>query len=116
MTPAEYASDLSRTYERLHTAKEDAFWTSYMGLADDVNAAQKDLDTKEIEVKRFLQDPQRLKKAREELSRAGREGAPGAVRTALEGWIRTLDAHVMRRGEPRLGPCVRHATNGRGRA
>jgi hypothetical protein len=95
MTPAEYASDLSRTYERLHTAKEDAFWTSYMGLADDVDAAQKDLDTKEIEVKRFLQDPQRLKRTREELSRAGSEGAPGAARTALEGWVRTLEAHVI---------------------
>ncbi|HEX5136061.1 MAG TPA: M3 family metallopeptidase [Planctomycetota bacterium] len=101
MTPAEYVADLSKTYERLHTAKEDAFWTSYMGLSDDADAAQKDLDSKEIELKRFLQDPARLKRTREELSRAGKEGVPGDARTALEGWVRTFEAHVIDSAEAR---------------
>jgi len=111
MTPAEYVRDLSRSYERLHTAKEDAFWTAYMGISDDADRAQKDLDRLEIEVKRFLQDPERLKRTREELARAGREGAPasagasagepGDVILALSGWVKTFEAHVIESAEAR---------------
>jgi hypothetical protein len=98
MTPKEYVLDLSRTYERLHTAKEDAFWTAYMGLADDADAAQKDLDRKEIELKRFVQDPAQLKRAREELRK---EAAAGATKTALEGWVKMFEAHVIESAEAR---------------
>ncbi len=101
MTPAEYVANLSKTYERLHTAKEDAFWAALMGLTDDADAAQKELDAREIDVKRFLQDPERLKRTREELSRVRKEGASGDVTTALQGWARTLEAHVIESAEAR---------------
>ncbi len=113
MTPVEYVRDLSRSYERLHTAKEDAFWAAYMGLKDDADAAQKELDRHEIEVKRFLQDPEQLKRTREQLARARKEGealghpmtqgrvAAGDVTTALTGWVRMFEAHVIESAEAR---------------
>lgn len=101
MNTAGYVRDLSRNYERLHTAKEDTFWAAYMGLKDDADAAQKELDRREIEVKRFLQDPEQLKRAREELVRARKEGASGEVTTALAGWVRTFEAHVIESAEAR---------------
>jgi hypothetical protein len=90
MEPADYVRDLSRDYERLHTAKEDAFWVAYMGLADSADEAQKELDRREIDLKRFLQDPERLRRTREQL-----RGAKGDTLTALQGWVRTLEAHVI---------------------
>jgi hypothetical protein len=101
MRPSEYVRDLSRTYERLHTAKEDAFWAAYMGLTDDADEAQRELDRREIELKRFLQDPDRLAKTRERLARAEAESAPADAVTALSGWVRTLEAHVIATAEAR---------------
>jgi len=94
-SPARFVSDLSHQYERLHTAKEDAFWTAYMGLADDADAAQRELDEREIELHRFLQDPARLRAAREQREAAADADAPEDVRTALDGWVRTFSAHVI---------------------
>ena len=62
--PTQYADALNEEYERLHTAKEDAFWVAYMGLADDADAAHKEFDRLEIEMKRFVQDPARLVRTR----------------------------------------------------
>ena len=53
-TPRETLDQLNRTYVGLHTPKEDAFWSAYMGLTDDPKAARADLDTKEIALKRFV--------------------------------------------------------------
>ena len=35
VVPADLVDELNHEYERLHTAKEDAFWTAYMGLSGD---------------------------------------------------------------------------------
>jgi len=86
-----YAQTLSTEYESLHVAKEDAFWTAYMGLSDDPDAARKDLDRKEKELAEWLQDPARLARAREEFEKAEELGE----RVALEGWVRTLAAHCI---------------------
>ncbi len=92
-----YARDLNHEYEALHTAKEDAFWTAYMGLAADADAARTDFQGKEIALQRFLQDPVRLDRTREECKRA----KPGDDRVALEGWVRTFEANVIPTPEAR---------------
>jgi len=86
-----WLEDLNRGYERLHTAKEDAFWAAKMGLADDADGAQAESDRCEIELQRFLRDPERLALARDELGRATERDA----RTALDGWVQTFEAHVI---------------------
>lgn len=86
---------LNTEYERLHTAKEDAFWRAKMGLADDADAAQRELDELEIAVNGFLQDPARLAEVRAERARAEAEGADEATRTGLCGWEATFAAHAI---------------------
>jgi Zn-dependent oligopeptidase len=86
-----WLDDLNRSYEQLHTAKEDAFWAAKMGLADDAGAAQEENDRREIELQRFMRDPERLTRARDELARTTDETA----RTALAGWVETFEAHVI---------------------
>jgi hypothetical protein len=92
-----YARELNHDYERLHTEKEDAFWTAYMGLAEDADEARADLDRKEIELQRWLQDPDRLRETRERLETASDE----ETRTILRGWVRTLLAHGIESEEGR---------------
>ncbi len=120
-----FVRDLDHAYERLHTQKEDAFWTAYMGNADDPDRARADLDAREIELNSFLRDPERLASVRAVLERSGKldsaenldrahkldsadkPGAPhkldSAVKPdsgkndlmALRGWQSTFAAHVI---------------------
>lgn len=92
---SELADRLNAEYERLHTAKEDAFWTVYMGLRTDRDAARADFDDKEIALKRWLQDPARLAEVDAALHAPGADDAPEPERTALRGWHRTLSAHAI---------------------
>ncbi len=92
-----WLADLNHAHQRLHTAKEDAFWESKMGLADDADAAQEEYDRREIELQRFLGDPERLARARAELRRA----AEGTERVALTGWVETFEAHAIEGAEAR---------------
>jgi hypothetical protein len=75
------AENLDSRYAALHTAKEDAFWTARMGLAEDAAAAQRELDRLDIELNAFLQDPTRLSEVRSALAAA----SDPIVRTRLEG-------------------------------
>ncbi|HZM00439.1 MAG TPA: hypothetical protein VFD43_09325, partial [Planctomycetota bacterium] len=105
MPPAvvnELVDTLNREYERLHTAKEDAFWTAYMGLTGDPAAARAELDRQEIALRRFLQDPARLAAVREERQRLGGEGRSGdETGVALAGWEATFAAHAIADGAAR---------------
>jgi hypothetical protein len=92
---------LNAEYERLHTAKEDAFWRAKMGLADDAAAAQRELDEREIELNGFLQDPARLAAVRAERARVRAQGADADTLTALGGWEATLAAHAIDEREAR---------------
>lgn len=92
--PAALLAELNRAYETLHTAKEDAFWTAYMGLADDAGAARHALDEREIAWSSFLRDPAALARVRATLAAAG-ASAPETERVALDGWRRTFEAHVV---------------------
>jgi len=95
-TSSAFLDELNRTYDRLHTAKEDAFWNAKMGLSDDADAAQEASDRSEIELQRFLADPERLRRARAELEHC--EG--GLEREALAGWVRTFASHAIEGAEP----------------
>jgi len=105
VVPATLADSLNHEYERLHTSKEDAFWTAYMGLTGDPAAARADLDGKEIALRRFLQDPARLAAVRAALAAAEAGGAAGADTdenlVALRGWEATFAAHAIADGRAR---------------
>src|SRR5690606_8394672 len=94
----EVLEQLKTEYVGLHTRKEDLFWVTKMGLADDMPAARKSMAEAEIAWNRFLQDPQRLASLRALASRAD---AGEAEKRVLEGWIATLAAHVIEDPEAR---------------
>ncbi|MCK6446823.1 MAG: M3 family metallopeptidase [Planctomycetes bacterium] len=98
-----YLDELDTTYARLHTAKEDLFWTTKMGLADDADAAQREFDAREIELQRFLKDPERLARTREVLALAEKPAsdASESERVALRGWELTFRSHVIECAEGR---------------
>ncbi len=88
---------LSLEYEALHVAKENAFWTAKMGLDADADAAGARFDDQEKTLATWLQSPDRLAEAREALGTA----ADAEERIALEGWVRTLEAHSIESAEGR---------------
>lgn len=89
--PRAWIDSLDTSYARLHTAKEDAFWAARMGLTGDSAAAQRAVDELDIEMQRFLQDPERLARTRSMLALA-RKPEDGA---SLRGWVTTFEAHVI---------------------
>ncbi len=98
----QFLDNLNQTSVRIHTAKEDAFWVAFMGLADDSAAARADLDAKDIEGKRFLSNPERQAAVRKALAEA--EAASGITEdelVALRGWLRTFEAHGIESAEGR---------------
>lgn len=99
-----YLGELDHGFERLHTAKEDAFWTAQMGLAEDAVAAQAELTERERALSAFLTDPARLTRVREVLAEAdaGPDRPTPEQRTALEGWQATFEANVMESADARL--------------
>jgi len=100
---ATFVHDLNHEYERVHTAKEDAFWTSYMGNADDAAAARAELARREVDLQGFLGDPARLAAVRAAIAYAeALLDAPADVArpheddlTALNGWLATFEAHAL---------------------
>ena len=100
---AAFVRDLNHAYERVHTAKEDAFWTAYMGTADDAVAARSELARREVELQTFLADPQRLRAVRAAIAEAEAllDASPDVPRphaddmTALSGWLATFEAHTI---------------------
>ncbi len=89
---------LTDTFNELHTAKEDLFWTTKMGLADDLPAARRAHADAEIAMNRFLQDPSRLGELRD-FERAG-EGT-AQQRAVLQGWIALFSANTIESPEGR---------------
>src|SRR5690606_33066970 len=102
-----FLDDLNHSYGRLHTAKEDVFWTVHMGLSDDVEGAQAALTEAERAMSAFITDPDRLRRVREvrDEARACVAGDPSAPSDeemlALEGWVATFEANVMESAEAR---------------
>ena len=94
---SEFHRKLSLEYETLHVAKENAFWTAKMGLDADVDAAGAAFDESEKTLGTWLQSPDRLTDVREALATANTD----EERIALEGWVRTLEAHSIESAEGR---------------
>ena len=92
----DFLDTLNNDYVAIHIAKEDAFWTAYMGLSDDPDAARADFNTKEIALQNFLRDPQRLKDVRAVLEQARANGSANEEELiALEGWEATFAANTI---------------------
>ena len=101
--PQRLLDRLSHEFERLHTAKEDAFWTARMGLLANADAAQATLNERERELAGFMQDPARLRVVVEEVAaiERGETQATPEQRLALDGWRRTFEAQVIEHAEAR---------------
>ncbi len=91
--------ELKERYCALHTRKEDLFWVTKMGIADDPIGARREAAEAEKAWHRFLQEPARLAALREIQRRD--EPGPDDARRALEGWIAMLRAHVVEDPEAR---------------
>lgn len=98
-TLADTLEELKQRYVELHSRKEDLFWVTKMGLADDMAAARASMAQAEIDWNRFLQDPKKLASLKALEARTGKsdERAAGTLR----GWIRMLEAHVIEQPEAR---------------
>jgi hypothetical protein len=91
---------LNRDYVAVHKAKEDLFWTTYMGTsADDAAFA-----SAERAYKDFVSDPVKLSETRNHVSEL-HAGTPDperdALRHGLEGWKALFEAHVVEGAEGR---------------
>lgn len=100
-TARSWLDELNRTYERLHTAKEDAFWRAKMGLAEDTAAAQDEADRLEIELQRFLQDPAQLVQTGALLAGLDESDAASDSTVGLRGWRETFACHAIESAEAR---------------
>jgi hypothetical protein len=105
LSPQALLEELNGRYERLHTAKEDAFWRVKMGLAQDPGGAQREFSQREAAFQALLQDPQMLERVRvaRGACRLGSSalGPPAELEQALEGWERTLSCHVIENAQAR---------------
>ncbi|MDZ4755672.1 MAG: M3 family metallopeptidase [Phycisphaerae bacterium] len=88
--PLHFADRLNREYLERHVAKEDAFWTAYMGLTDDAVVARTALNEREIALQRWLQDPEQLDAVRRTMP-----SVQGDDAVILRGWENTFVAHCI---------------------
>jgi oligoendopeptidase F len=90
----DYFNALNRAYVAVHQAKEDLFWTTYMGTSDDHDGFTR----AERAYKEFVGDPARLSATREHLARL-RAAVPGTERDALlhglGGWLAVFEANIV---------------------
>lgn len=99
MVPAASLLDeLKDRFTELHRTKEDLFWATKMGLAEDPARARREMAAAEIAYNQFLQDPERLRDLRR---RVADPALPESQRRLLEGWIATFAAHTIEDPEAR---------------
>ena len=101
MNPADLLAHLNTTYAQQHTQKEDAFWTSYMGLGEDADQARSALQEEEIALQRFLQDPEQLVRVRQALAALPEGEGESELGVGLRGWERTFAANTIETAEAR---------------
>lgn len=106
----QFVDEMNRTYETLHTRKEDAFWASYMNLAEDADQAKDEMVATEVALKNWISDPKNLKAVREKLVEWNdhkdslsfeKEPTWQATYQALQGWERTFAANALESEEAR---------------
>ncbi|HTL13027.1 MAG TPA: M3 family metallopeptidase, partial [Bdellovibrionota bacterium] len=88
-----HLNDLNERYFRVHQAKEDAFWSSKMGLPD---GSPERLERTEVEWKNFISNVDELKHVRAELDRPGLNQDD---RLGLEGWKLFFETNVVESAE-----------------
>src|SRR5512139_3333308 len=81
--------DLNHKYLALHTAKEDAFWGTKMGLRDTPKDA---LEQNEIRLKEFTTNASWIPKVREALAQPN---LSAQERVGLEGWLRFFQVNAI---------------------
>src|SRR5687768_9719220 len=90
----EFFERLNHDYVRVHKAKEDLFWATYMAISDDHAGFAR----AEQAYKAFVSDPAKLAAARRHI--AAVESAPDASHRAgllhgLKGWLAMFEANVI---------------------
>src|SRR5687768_14867155 len=90
----EFFERLNHDYVRVHKAKEDLFWSTYMAISDD----HAGFTRAEQAYKAFVSDPAQLNATRRYV--AAVESAPDAAARAdllhgLRGWLAVFDANVI---------------------
>ena len=91
MSAEKVLREVEEKFLQLHKKKEDLFWQVKMDLADDREKARKEFAQAEIEMNRFLQDPQNLRKLLELRS----HNLDEKERLILEGWIAVFQANSI---------------------
>ena len=90
-----FLDDLNHRYLDLHTAKENAFWATKMGLkGGDGNVFEQN----EIRLKEFTTDASWIPKVREALAQPG---LSEQERVGLQGWLRFFEVNAMESAEAR---------------
>ncbi|MCB1047313.1 MAG: peptidase M3 [Calditrichaeota bacterium] len=82
-------NDLNRDYLELHESKENAFWSSMMGLT---GADQQEFNRREIALKHFISDASWISRLRDELERPD---LTADEREGLEGWKRFFEVNAI---------------------
>jgi oligoendopeptidase F len=85
---------LNHDYLKVHKAKEDLFWATYMAISDDHAGFAR----AEQAFKAFVSDPAKLTDTRRHLA-AVASAAPGSARTLVEhglnGWLAFFEANII---------------------
>jgi Zn-dependent oligopeptidase len=90
---------LNRDYLQVHKAKEDLFWSTYMGTSED----HAGFAAAEARYKDFIADPAKLDATRAHLAALEEGGGEGldALRHGLRGWLALFEAHILDQPEAR---------------
>jgi hypothetical protein len=91
---------LNREYVAVHEAKEDLFWSTYMGTSEDHDGFAR----AESAFKDFVSSPSRLAAARQHLASIASEPATPDMQPVvhgLRGWVALFEAHVIEGDEAR---------------
>jgi oligoendopeptidase F len=97
---AEFFHSLNREYLHVHKAKEDLFWSTYMGTSDD----HAGFAAAEARYKDFISDPARLNATRAQLAALqvnGNGAATAEIRHGLQGWLALFEANIVDSEEAR---------------
>jgi oligoendopeptidase F len=87
------AREWNESYLRLHVPKEDLFWSTYMGIADESAALAK----AEVALKNYVSDPAQLPKIRDAVSKASND----EERKVLTGWQKFFEANTIENADAR---------------
>lgn len=90
-----HVEHLNKTFCALHTAKEDAFWSSYMGLEIDSQDSRAKLDRRDMTLKAWLQDPVRIDEINALPEQVESDAQPMNTSIALDGWLKTFKANSI---------------------